>query len=326
MATVAEKIKEIIAPVAEDLMAVDKAVIDDLQSDIPLIKKISDYIVSAGGKRMRPLILLLIARAMGYKGKEHVFLATMIEYVHTASLLHDDVVDETDLRRGKPTASFKWGNPAAVLVGDFMYSRAFQLMVKTGNIRICEIVSGAVNRVSEGEVIQLLNVHDTTVEEKRYFEVIERKTGVLFEAAARMAATISGATKEQEQRLANYALALGTAFQIIDDVLDYRGVEGKTGKTLGTDLREGKMTIPLIYALRACNKEDADEIKEAVRRGDGDLQKITKILEETGAIDKCIEKAKEVVFSGINEISFLPSSTYKNSLIELLSLTVERDI
>ena len=326
MSHVAETVKQIMEPVASDLAEVEKAVLSDLQSDIPLIKKISDYIVSAGGKRMRPLILILIARALGYQGKEHIFLATMIEYVHTASLLHDDVVDESDLRRGKPTACFKWGNSAAVLVGDFMYSRAFQLMVKTKKLRICEIVSGAVNRVSEGEVIQLLNIHDTTVDEKRYFEVIERKTGVLFEAAARMAATIGGATKEEEEKLTEYALALGTAFQIIDDVLDYRGDEEKTGKALGADLREGKMTMPLIYALRKCSEEQAKEIKEAVKRGEGDLNSITRILEETGVIEECIITAKQIVSSGIDAISFLKPSLYKESLIKLLSLTVERDL
>ena len=199
-------------------------------------------------------------------------------------------------------------------------------MVQTKNIRICEIVSGAVNRVSEGEVIQLLNIHDTTVNEERYFEVIERKTGVLFEAAARMAATIGGATSEEEEKLTEYALALGTAFQIIDDVLDYRGEEGKTGKTLGADLREGKMTMPLIYALRKCSEEQAAQIKEAVKRGDGDLEAITRILNETGAIEECVITAKQIVSSGIEAISFLKPSLYKESLIKLLSLTVERDL
>ena len=233
MSQVAAAVQRIIAPISEDLLAVDREVIDDLQSDIPLIKKISDYIVTAGGKRMRPIVLMLIARALGYQGKEHIFLATMIEYVHTASLLHDDVVDESDLRRGKPTAGFKWGNAAAILTGDFMYSRAFQLMVRTQNLRICEIVAGAVNRVSEGEVIQLLNIHDTTLDEARYFDVIERKTGVLFEAAARMASVVAGASKEVEDKMAEYALCLGRAFQIIDDVLDYTGSKDNIGKNLG---------------------------------------------------------------------------------------------
>ena len=185
MSQVAAAVQRIIAPISEDLLAVDREVIDDLQSDIPLIKKISDYIVTAGGKRKRPIVVMRIARALGYQGKEHIFLATMIEYVHTASLLHDDVVDESDLRRGKPTAGFKWGNAAAILTGDFMYSRAFQLMVRTQNLRICEIVAGAVNRVSEGEVIQLLNIHDTTLDEARYFDVIERKTGEIGRASCR---------------------------------------------------------------------------------------------------------------------------------------------
>ena len=323
MSQVAAAVQRIIAPISEDLLAVDREVIDDLQSDIPLIKKISDYIVTAGGKRMRPIVLMLIARALGYQGKNHIFLATMIEYVHTASLLHDDVVDESDLRRGKPTAGFKWGNAAAILTGDFMYSRAFQLMVRTQNLRICEIVAGAVNRVSEGEVIQLLNIHDTTLDEARYFDVIERKTGVLFEAAARMASVV--ASKEVEDKMAEYALCLGRAFQIIDDVLDYTGSKDNIGKNLGTDLREGKMTMPLIYALRHCSEEDAKIIRTAVCSNDPDLENVTRVILASGAIDACIEAAKKEVSRGIDALNCLPTSAFKNSLIELLSLTVERD-
>ena len=325
MSQVAAAVQRIIAPISEDLLAVDREVIDDLQSDIPLIKKISDYIVTAGGKRMRPIVLMLIARALGYQGKEHIFLATMIEYVHTASLLHDDVVDESDLRRGKPTAGFKWGNAAAILTGDFMYSRAFQLMVRTQNLRICEIVAGAVNRVSEGEVIQLLNIHDTTLDEARYFDVIERKTGVLFEAAARMASVVAGASKEVEDKMAEYALCLGRAFQIIDDVLDYTGSKDNIGKNLGTDLREGKMTMPLIYALRHCSEEDAKIIRTAVSSNVPDLESVTRVILASGAIDACIEAAKKEVSQGIDALNCLPTSAFKNSLIELLSLTVERD-
>ena len=323
MSQVAAAVQRIIAPISEDLLAVDREVIDDLQSDIPLIKKISDYIVTAGGKRMRPIVLMLIARALGYQGKEHIFLATMIEYVHTASLLHDDVVDESDLRRGKPTAGFKWGNAAAILTGDFMYSRAFQLMVRTQNLRICEIVAGAVNRVSEG--IQLLNIHDTTLDEARYFDVIERKTGVLFEAAARMASVAAGASKEVEDKMAEYALCLGRAFQIIDDVLDYTGSKDNIGKNLGTDLREGKMTMPLIYALRHCSEEDAKIIRTAVSSNDPDLESVTRVILASGAIDACIEAGKKEVSRGIDALNCLPTSAFKNSLIELLSLTVERD-
>lgn len=249
----------------------------------------------------------------------------MIEYVHTASLLHDDVVDESDLRRGKPTAGFKWGNAATILTGDFMYSRAFQLMVRTQNLRICEIVAGAVNRVSEGEVIQLLNIHDTTLDEARYFDVIERKTGVLFEAAARMASVVAGASKEVEDKMAEYALCLGRAFQIIDDVLDYTGSKDNIGKNLGTDLREGKMTMPLIYALRHCPEEDAKIIRTAVSSNDPDLESVTRVILASGATDACIEAAKKEVFRGIDALNCLPTSAFKNSLIELLSLTVERD-
>ena len=309
MSQVAAAVQRIIAPISEDLLAVDREVIDDLQSDIPLIKKISDYIVTAGGKRMRPIVLMLIARALGYQGKEHIFLATMIEYVHTASLLHDDVVDESDLRRGKPTAGFKWGNAAAILTGDFMYSRAFQLMVRTQNLRICEIVAGAVNRVSEGEVIQLLNIHDTTLDEARYFDVIERKTGVLFEAAARMASVVAGASKEVEDKMAEYALCLGRAFQIIDDVLDYTGSKDNIGKNLGTDLREGKMTMPLIYALRHCPEEDAKIIRTAVSSNDPDLESVTRVILASGAIDACIEAGKKEVSRGIDALNCFTMSS-----------------
>ncbi len=325
MTDVASAMLKIISPIAEDLAALDQAVRDDLQSDIKLIKKISDYIVSAGGKRMRPIVLMLIARALGYQGKEHIFLATMLEYIHTASLLHDDVVDESDLRRGKPTASFKWGNSAAILVGDFMYSRAFQLMVKTENLRICEIVSSAVNRISEGEVIQLLNIHDTTVDEARYFDVIERKTGVLFEAGARMASIVAGASSEFEEKMATYALSLGRAFQIIDDILDYVGTPQTIGKNLGGDLKEGKMTMPLIYTLKKCSKSDADLIKRAIAGQEYDLDKIIRIIFDYGAIEACKNAAREEVKKGLNALECLSPSNYKNSLIELLTLTVDRD-
>lgn len=325
MTDVASAMLKIISPIAEDLAKVDQTVRDDLQSDIKLIKTISDYIVSAGGKRMRPIVLMLIARALGYRGSEHVFLATMLEYVHTASLLHDDVVDESDLRRGKPTASFKWGNSSAILVGDFMYSRAFQLMVRTKNLRICEIVADAVNRISEGEVIQLLNIHDTTVDEARYFDVIERKTGVLFEAGARMASVMAGASPEIEEEMATYALSLGRAFQIIDDVLDYAGTPKTIGKNLGGDLKEGKMTMPLIYTLKHCSEPDANLIRQAIAGQEYDLNDIIRIIFSCGAIEECKKAASIEVQKGIDALNCLQPSNYKNSLIELLTLTVERD-
>jgi len=326
MANVAETLLKVVSPIQEDLMKVDQCVVDDLQSNIPLIKKISDYVVTAGGKRVRPILLLLIARALGYKGDGHVFLATMIEYIHTASLLHDDVVDESDLRRGKPTASFKWGNSAAVLTGDFMYSRAFELMVKTKDLRICEIVAGAVNRISEGEVIQLLNVGDASLDETRYLDVIERKTGVLFEAAARMAATIAKVDKETEENVAKYALCLGRAFQIVDDVLDYSGTK-KIGKNLGGDLKERKMTMPLIFAIRNGTEEEANLIRRAISEGNEDyFEDILKILKRTNALEACLQMARDEVSHGVSVLSNIPSSIYKNSLIELLALTVDRDI
>jgi octaprenyl-diphosphate synthase len=323
MSNLAAALLNIIGPIQEDLNKVNEFVSKDLDSDIELLQRISHHVISAGGKRVRPIILLLIARALGYKGDGHVFLAAMIEYVHTSSLLHDDVVDESDLRRGKPTASFKWGNAAAVLAGDFMYSRAFQMMVKTGNLRICEIVADAVNRVSEGELIQLLNIRDTTVDQERYLEVIERKTGVLFEAAARMAAVIAGADKETEERVADYALALGRAFQIVDDVLDYTGT-AEIGKNRGGDLKEGKLTMPIIYALRHGTEEESETLRHAILQSDVEFQKVLDILEKTWAIDACMQLARDEVNLAIEKISALPPSIYKNSLIEFVSLSVMR--
>ena len=241
-------IKQVLAPIAEDMAAVDTIIRNELASDVPRMKEISEYITSAGGKRMRPALLMLICRALGYQGTLHQYLGATIELLHTATLMHDDVVDESDMRRGRPTANSRWGNGAAVLVGDFLYTRSFQMMVKAGNLRVMEALSDAANRLSEGEVVQMINAHDPSVDETRYFRVIERKTACLFEAGARMAAAIAECGPKEEAAVAEYALALGNAFQIADDVLDYHGNSADTGKNLGADLREGKVTLPIIYA------------------------------------------------------------------------------
>ena len=258
---------QILAPVAEDLRAVDRAIRRRLSSDVALIGTIADYIIAAGGKRLRPAVLLLLARALGYRGDAHVLLAAVIEFIHTATLLHDDVVDESELRRGRPTANAHFGNAASVLVGDFLYSRSFQMMVDAGEMRVMRILSDATNRIAEGEVLQLMNVHDPSVDEQRYLEVVGRKTAALFEAAARIAAVIAGVGADQEEAAARYGAGLGVAFQMVDDVLDYSGHVEDIGKRLGDDLREGKVTLPLIHAMRSAGESERQRIEKAVREG-----------------------------------------------------------
>ena len=280
-----DMLQEVLAPISADLSLVDRTIRKRLDSDVALINTISEYIVGAGGKRLRPAVLLLIARALGYSGEKHVDLAVVIEFIHTATLLHDDVVDESDLRRGRSTANSMFGNAASVLVGDFLYSRSFQMMVEAGNARVMRIMADATNRIAEGEVLQLLNVHDPSVNEDRYFDVAERKTATLFEAGARIAAVIAGADAAVENRCANYGASLGKAFQIIDDVLDYAGDSEEIGKRLGDDLREGKMTLPLIHALRCAAPAQRDFVTAAVREGRGDFSTVARIVTENGSLD-----------------------------------------
>lgn len=318
-------IRSVLAPIADDMQAVDTIIRQEMDSDVARMKEISRYITEAGGKRMRPALLMLIARALGYEGTLHQYLGATIELLHTATLMHDDVVDESDMRRGRATANSRWGNGAAVLVGDFLYTRSFQMMVRAGNLRVMQALSDAANRLSEGEVIQMVNAHDPSVDEERYFRVIERKTACLFEAGARMGAAVADCSAEQEQAVATYALSLGNAFQIADDVLDYHGVAADIGKNLGGDLREGKVTLPLIYARQACSESERAMIDEAIRLGDGDFEAISQIVINSGALTRCAERAALELERGKNALNCLAPSIFRDSLIELLAFTVERN-
>ena len=323
-ASSADVLLEALAPIRADLLLVDRTIRKRLDSDVALINTISDYIVGAGGKRLRPAVLLLIARALGYGGEKHVDLAVVIEFIHTATLLHDDVVDESDLRRGRSTANSMFGNAASVLVGDFLYSRSFQMMVEAGNARVMRIMADATNRIAEGEVLQLLNVHDPSVNECRYFDVAERKTATLFEAGARIAAVIAGADATVENRCANYGAALGKAFQIIDDVLDYAGDSEEIGKRVGDDLREGKMTLPLIHALRCAAPAQRDFVTAAVREGRGDFSTVARIVIENGSLDYSRALAEREADNARAAVHLLPETIFGDSLLHLIDFALDR--
>ncbi len=261
------QLEEIRALVTEDLQRVDQTIVQRLASDIVLVNQVSQYIIGAGGKRLRPLSVVLAARACGHQGQKHVPAAAIIEFIHTATLLHDDVVDGSDMRRGRNTANHVFGNEASVLVGDYLYSRSFQMMVELGDLRIQEVMANATNTIAEGEVLQLMNAHDPETTEQRYLEVIYRKTAKLFEAGAQMAAILSGSPREIEQSMVDYGRHLGTAFQLVDDVLDYKATAEELGKNLGDDLAEGKPTLPVIYALAHAPAAEAARLREAIENG-----------------------------------------------------------
>lgn len=314
----------LLSPVADDMGAVDAVIRDRLTSDVALINTIADYIVGAGGKRLRPAVLLLVARALGYRGTAHVLLAAVIEFIHTATLLHDDVVDESDLRRGRSTANARFGNASSVLVGDFLYSRSFQMMVEAGSMRVMRILADATNRIAEGEVLQLLNIHDPSVNEERYFGVVERKTATLFEAGARIAAVIAGAEPDVEAACARFGASLGRAFQIADDVLDYSGHADEIGKRLGDDLREGKVTLPLIHALRSATAAQREVMTLAVREGGGDFAAVARIVSDNGSLLYSTTLAEREVAKGKDALRLVPPSAYRDSLLNLLGFAVGR--
>jgi octaprenyl-diphosphate synthase len=321
----APDLKTLLAPIAADMQAVDAVIRERLNSDVALVNSIAEYIIGAGGKRLRPAVVLLIARALGYRGTAHVLLAAVVEFIHTATLLHDDVVDESDLRRGRATANARFGNAASVLVGDFVYSRSFQMMVDAGSMRVMRILADATNRIAEGEVLQLLNVHDPSVDEDRYFSVVERKTATLFEAGARIAAVLSEADTTTEDRCARYGASLGRAFQIVDDMLDYSGHTDEIGKRLGDDLREGKVTLPLIHALRIAAPEQRELVVRAVREGHGDFNAIARIVTDNGSIAYSGRLALKEVDAAEAALQALPDSEYRESLLNLLAFAVARD-
>ena len=315
-----------LAPVAEEMRHVDAVIGRRLESDVPLVREVAQYIVASGGKRLRPAVLLLAAGAAGYRGKKAALhdLAAVLEFIHTATLLHDDVVDESALRRGRDTANAAFGNAAAVLVGDFLYSRAFQMMVEIDDMRVMQVLADATNTIAGGEVLQLMGSHDPEVDEARYLDVIRRKTAKLFEAAARLGAVLAGESRFEE-KLAEYGRRVGTAFQVIDDVLDYSGDEATIGKSLGDDLAEGKPTLPLIRAMRTGTPEQAAVVRRAiVDGGRADFAAVLGAIRGCGALDYAREAAQREVDVAIGALEPLPASEFKRSLLELASFSVTR--
>ncbi len=307
------------------MQAVDAVIRKRLHSDVALVRQVAEYIINAGGKRLRPALVLLCAGALGYKGSRHHELAAIIEFIHTATLLHDDVVDESDLRRGHETANALFGNAASVLVGDFLYSRSFQMMVELGDMRIMRVLSDATNIIAEGEVLQLMNCHDADVDELRYLQVIRYKTAKLFEAASQLGAIIGGADPETERSLADYGTHLGTAFQLIDDVLDYSGTEAETGKHLGDDLAEGKPTLPLIYVMQNGTPAQAECVRKAIEHGGReDFPGVLAAIHATGALEHTQKQASKEAERAAAALEWLPASTHKDSLLELSAFAVDR--
>ncbi|MFY3385507.1 polyprenyl synthetase family protein [Paracidovorax sp. MALMAid1276] len=304
---------------------VDKVIGQRLTSSVPLVAQISQYIIAAGGKRLRPALLLLVCGALGYQGRHHHSLAAVVELIHTATLLHDDVVDASTLRRGRPTANETFGNPASVLVGDFLHTRSFQMMVEAGSMRIMEILSEATNVIAEGEVLQLMNMHDASLDEAGYLRVIRSKTAKLFEASARLGAVLADAPAALEETCAIYGQALGTAFQIIDDVLDYDGDAAEMGKNLGDDLREGKSTLPLIAAMQRGTPEQAHTVRQAIEEGSTDqLAAIVEIVRATGALEITRAAAHAEARRAMAAAEQLPPNAYTTALLELASQLLAR--
>ncbi|OUS29943.1 octaprenyl diphosphate synthase [Gammaproteobacteria bacterium 45_16_T64] len=318
--------KEISAAVEEDFQAVDQLINQQLHTRVPLVQEVGNYIIQSGGKRLRPLISLLSARAAGYEGQQHINIAAVVEFLHTATLLHDDVVDKSDLRRGRATVNSVWGNAPSVLVGDFLISRAFQMVVSMGNLRVLGIISDATNLIAEGEVLQLINCRDPETTEERYMEVIHYKTAKMFEAAAEAGAVLAKPENGLESCFAVYADHLGRAFQLIDDALDYTGNADEMGKNVGDDLAEGKPTLPLIEAIKRGTPEESALIKSAIKNGGLDhLEAITAAVHNSGALDYTLESALNQSRLAKEALSKVPSSKYKDALIGLADLAVNRD-
>jgi len=316
--TTANPIPNPLALIADDMQAVDRVIAQRLTTSVPLIGQISQYIIAAGGKRLRPALLLMVSNALGEQRPTKHTLAAVVELIHTATLLHDDVVDESTLRRGRPTANESFGNPASVLVGDFLHTRSFQMMVEAGNMRILQVLSDATNVIAEGEVQQLINTHDASLDEAGYLHVIRSKTAKLFEASTQIAAILAGANARIEAACATYGQALGTAFQIIDDVLDYDGNATEMGKNLGDDLREGKCTLPLIIAMQRATPEDAQVVREAIEQGSTEqLPSILSIVKRTGALDATREAAHNEAMRAIAALQALPVNAYTQAMEQL---------
>ncbi|HIF9418836.1 octaprenyl diphosphate synthase [Photobacterium damselae] len=319
--------KAIQALTANDMAAVDAKIQAQLNSDVALINQLGFYIVSGGGKRLRPMLAVLAARALDYQGEDHTTAAAFIEFIHTATLLHDDVVDESDMRRGKATANAAFGNAASVLVGDYIYTRSFQMMTSLRSLKILDIMSAATNVIAEGEVQQLMNCNDPDTTEESYMEVIYSKTARLFEAATQVAAIIAKASPDVETAFQDYGRYLGTAFQLIDDVLDYVADGKEMGKNVGDDLAEGKPTLPLLYAMRHGNPQQAAMIREAIEQANGmdKLDEILACMRETGALEYTQQRAEQEADKAISALDILPESAHKQALIALAHLSVQRN-
>jgi octaprenyl-diphosphate synthase len=323
--TSTHSIQSILSPVAQDMLEVDAAIRRNLSSEVQLINAISAYIISAGGKRLRPALLLLTAKVHGYTGPHHHTLAAVVELIHTATLLHDDVVDESALRRGRKTSNAAFGNAASVLAGDFLYSRAFQMMVTADNLRILQILADATNVIAEGEVLQLLNLHDPEVSVERYLKVIGYKTAALFEASARIGAVLAGCGKELEDNAAAYGRTIGTAFQLIDDALDYSGKPGEMGKNVGDDLREGKPTLPLIVAMQRCAAPERKLIEDAIRSGHAEeMPQILRIVDQTRALDLVYATAQAELSKARGFVDALKPGPEREALINLCAYSLDR--
>lgn len=323
---------ELFPILASDLAEVDAVIRTQLHSEVALINTIADYIIGAGGKRMRPVLLLLLARTLDYRGeRNHYQLAAVIEFIHTATLLHDDVVDESSLRRGRLTANAAFGNAASVLVGDFLYSRAFQMMVDIDRMRVMKVLADATNMIAEGEVLQLMNCNDPDVDEVRYMQVIQYKTAKLFEAAARLGAILCDAPPKCEEAAAAYGRHLGTAFQIVDDVLDYSGQIAETGKSVGDDLREGKVTLPLIHVMQAGDKTERELVRHAIENGSADdFEAIVAAIHRTGALDYSRQQAVVQADQAREQVALISSagqasSDYRDALLYFAAYSIDRD-
>lgn len=311
--------------IKNEMAILDGVIRDDLGSQVPLINTVGEYIISAGGKRIRPILTILCGKVLANDSPLLYKMAAMVEYIHTATLLHDDVVDESGLRRGRPTSNAVFGNAASVLVGDFIYTRAFQMMVQSDSLRVLKIMADSTNIISEGEVLQLLNIGRSDLTEAEYFKVIESKTAKLFESGARVAAIVSNANTTQEDALANYAIYLGTAFQIVDDILDYNSSSDVMGKNVGDDLLEGKVTLPLIYLLAYGSDEDKALIKLAIDNPKGaDIAQIVALVKNSPALDYCKEMARDYVAKAQDELTQFAESSYRDALYQIAALSIER--
>ena len=319
------KLNEIQALVAEDMRGVNHHIRAQLHSDVALIEQMGEYIVNSGGKRLRPVLAILAARACAYEGQKHHLTAAIIEFIHTATLLHDDVVDASDLRRGKETANAIWGNEASVLVGDFIFSRSFEMMVQVDNMRVLEVLASASNTIAEGEVLQLLNCNNPDTSEEQYMDVIRCKTAKLFEAAARLGPVLADEAETIESALAEYGMRLGTAFQLIDDILDYRASAETMGKNVGDDLAEGKPTLPIIYALQNGSAEQVAMLRQVIEQGDRDkLEQVMEIITSTKALAYAEKVATQEAQNAKSAIACLADSDYKQALIGLVDFSLER--